>query len=132
MCGTEIIKNTHTHTRYPPPPTNHELAAFNKKKKEVLVRVDAEYFRPTEVETLLGSPLKAKQKLDWEPTYSFDVKTIFFLIRTMCVWNGWNFRFFIFGSHTSFTNMAAFTNPVPALRSPPVRSISLKNSGAVK
>jgi GDPmannose 4,6-dehydratase len=33
----------------------------------VVVRIDPRYFRPAEVETLLGSPAKAKQKLGWEP-----------------------------------------------------------------
>ena len=31
------------------------------------MRVDPRYFRPTEVETLLGDPSKAKRKLGWEP-----------------------------------------------------------------
>ena len=34
---------------------------------DVLVRVDPRYFRPTEVETLLGDPTKAKTKLGWVP-----------------------------------------------------------------
>ena len=34
---------------------------------DVVVRVDPRYFRPTEVETLLGDPSKAKHKLGWEP-----------------------------------------------------------------
>lgn len=34
---------------------------------DVLVRVDPRYFRPTEVETLLGDPAKAKEKLGWVP-----------------------------------------------------------------
>ena len=34
---------------------------------DVLVRVDPRYFRPAEVETLLGDPSKAKQKLGWQP-----------------------------------------------------------------
>ena len=34
---------------------------------DVIVRVDPRYFRPTEVETLLGDPSKAKQKLGWTP-----------------------------------------------------------------
>ena len=34
---------------------------------DVIVRVDARYFRPAEVETLLGDPTKAKTKLGWEP-----------------------------------------------------------------
>ncbi len=37
-----------------------------------IVQVDPRYFRPTEVETLLGDPSKAKEKLGWEPTTSFD------------------------------------------------------------
>ena len=32
-----------------------------------VVRIDPRYFRPTEVETLLGDPTKAKQKLGWVP-----------------------------------------------------------------
>jgi GDPmannose 4,6-dehydratase len=39
---------------------------------ETLVQVDPRYFRPTEVETLLGDPSKAKEKLGWEPKTSFD------------------------------------------------------------
>ena len=34
---------------------------------EVIVKVDPRYYRPTEVETLLGDPTKAKQKLGWVP-----------------------------------------------------------------
>ena len=39
---------------------------------ECIVSVDPRYFRPTEVETLLGDPSKAKQKLGWEPKISFS------------------------------------------------------------
>jgi GDPmannose 4,6-dehydratase len=39
---------------------------------EVIVRVDPRYFRPTEVETLLGDASKARQKLGWTPKTSFD------------------------------------------------------------
>jgi GDPmannose 4,6-dehydratase len=38
----------------------------------VIVAVDPRYFRPTEVETLLGDPTKAKTKLGWTPKISFD------------------------------------------------------------
>ena len=34
---------------------------------DVIVKVDERYFRPTEVETLLGDPSKAKTKLGWTP-----------------------------------------------------------------
>jgi len=37
-----------------------------------IVAVDPRYFRPAEVETLLGDPTKAREKLGWEPKISFD------------------------------------------------------------
>ena len=37
-----------------------------------IVQVDSRYFRPTEVETLLGDPTKAKEKLGWTPKISFN------------------------------------------------------------
>ena len=40
---------------------------INKADGKVLVEVDSRYFRPTEVELLLGDPTKAKEKLGWEP-----------------------------------------------------------------
>ena len=45
---------------------------FDKKTNKQIVAVDPQYFRPTEVETLLGDPSKAKQKLGWEPEISFQ------------------------------------------------------------
>ncbi len=41
------------------------------KPGQVVVRVDPRYFRPTEVETLLGDPSRAKQKLGWRTRVSF-------------------------------------------------------------
>jgi len=41
------------------------------KPGDLIVRVDPRYFRPTEVETLLGKPDKAAQKLGWRPTTTF-------------------------------------------------------------
>jgi GDPmannose 4,6-dehydratase len=38
----------------------------------VLVKVDPRYFRPAEVETLLGDPSKAKAKLGWTPEVGFE------------------------------------------------------------
>jgi len=37
------------------------------KAGDVIVRIDPRYFRPAEVETLLGDPTKAREKLGWEP-----------------------------------------------------------------
>lgn len=39
---------------------------------DVIVRVDPRYFRPAEVETLLGDPSLAHEKLGWKPTTTFD------------------------------------------------------------
>jgi len=41
-------------------------------KGNIIVAVDPRYFRPTEVETLLGDPSKAKRELGWTPRTSFD------------------------------------------------------------
>ena len=39
---------------------------------DVIVKVDPRYFRPAEVETLLGDPTKAKEKLGWSPKISVE------------------------------------------------------------
>ena len=44
-----------------------ELRAPALKVGDIIVRVDPRYFRPAEVETLLGDPTKAKEKLGWTP-----------------------------------------------------------------
>ncbi|OYU12423.1 MAG: GDP-mannose 4,6-dehydratase [Comamonadaceae bacterium PBBC1] len=44
-----------------------EVAYWND---QAIIRIDPRYFRPTEVETLLGDPSKAKQKLGWVPEIS--------------------------------------------------------------
>ena len=50
-------------------PVNGELLA-KCKVGDVIVRVDPRYYRPTEVETLLGDPTKAREKLGWTPKIS--------------------------------------------------------------
>ncbi|MBI2733785.1 MAG: GDP-mannose 4,6-dehydratase [Aquabacterium sp.] len=50
-------------------PVNGEMLA-KCKVGDVIVKVDPRYYRPTEVETLLGDPTKAKQKLGWTPKIS--------------------------------------------------------------
>jgi len=45
--------------------TDHQLAT-SVNPGDVIVRVDSRYFRPAEVETLLGDPTKAREKLGWE------------------------------------------------------------------
>lgn len=46
---------------------------------EVRIRVNERYFRPAEVETLLGNPEKAKKKLGWRPKFTFEK-----LVEDMC------------------------------------------------
>lgn len=45
---------------------------IDKESGETLVEVDPSYFRPTEVEILLGDPTKAKTKMGWEPEIKFE------------------------------------------------------------
>ncbi len=45
---------------------------YEEKTGQCIVSIDPKYFRPTEVETLLGDPSKAKKKLGWEPRISFE------------------------------------------------------------
>jgi GDPmannose 4,6-dehydratase len=49
----------------------NESPAMPLKEGDVVVEVDQRYFRPTEVDTLLGDASKAKQILGWEPKISF-------------------------------------------------------------
>lgn len=44
----------------------------NRKTGDVLVKIDPRYFRPTEVDTLLGDNSKARAKLGWAPEVSFE------------------------------------------------------------
>ena len=46
--------------------------APNIKEGDVIVRVDSNYYRPAEVEELLGDPSKAKDKLGWEPEITVE------------------------------------------------------------
>ncbi len=45
---------------------------YDKATGKCLVEVDPRYFRPTEVETLLGDPTKAKEKLGWVPKITLE------------------------------------------------------------
>jgi GDPmannose 4,6-dehydratase len=42
------------------------------KSKTVILEIDPRYFRPTEVDLLIGDPSKAKEKLGWEPQYDLN------------------------------------------------------------
>lgn len=52
--------------------TGVDEKGINTKNGDILVEVDPYYFRPTEVDLLIGSPEKAKRLLHWEPTYTFE------------------------------------------------------------
>ena len=45
---------------------------YDKSSGDVIVRIDQRYMRPAEVETLLGDPTKAREKLGWEAKISFE------------------------------------------------------------
>ena len=45
---------------------------YDKETGQLIVAVNPRYFRPTEVETLLGDPTKAKEKLGWKPKITFE------------------------------------------------------------
>ena len=44
----------------------------NAPAQQPIIKIDPRYFRPTEVETLLGDPTKAKEKLGWVPEITLD------------------------------------------------------------
>jgi len=45
---------------------------IDAKTGKIIIEIDPKYFRPTEVDLLLGDPAKAKQKLGWEPKVTFN------------------------------------------------------------
>jgi len=49
-----------------------EELGVDRSTDQVLVRVDPRYFRPTEVETLLGDATKARTRLGWTPEVGFE------------------------------------------------------------
>lgn len=53
------------------PGTVDEIGVDSTNPERVLVRVDPRYFRPTEVDILIGNAAKAKRQLGWEPTTLF-------------------------------------------------------------
>ena len=52
--------------------SGERLKIKGPKEGDVIIRIDPRYFRPTEVESLLGDPSKAKNELGWEPKISFE------------------------------------------------------------
>ena len=58
-----------------------EEVGFDWNLKRPVIKVNERYFRPAEVESLLGDATKAKEKLGWEPKITFDQ-----LIEDMCIY----------------------------------------------
>ncbi len=54
---------------------------IDKNTGREVIKVDHKYFRPAEVESLLGDATKAKEQLGWEPKISFDE-----LVEDMCIY----------------------------------------------
>jgi len=50
----------------------NEIGFDSTHPENILVKVDPRYFRPTEVDLLLGNPSKARRVLLWSPEYTFD------------------------------------------------------------
>lgn len=49
-----------------------EEVGRNKESGEVIIEIDSNYFRPTEVDLLIGDPKKAINAFGWSPSYTFD------------------------------------------------------------
>ena len=58
-----------------------DTVGYDRNSKKIVIRVDPKYFRPAEVESLLGDASKAKEKLGWEPKISFKQ-----LVEDMCIY----------------------------------------------
>jgi len=58
-----------------------DTVGYDRNSKKTVIRVDPKYFRPAEVESLLGDASKAKEKLGWEPKISFKQ-----LVEDMCIY----------------------------------------------
>lgn len=52
--------------------TSCSNSKYNLQKGKVVVAIDPRYFRPTEVDLLIGDPSKAKNQLGWEPEYDLN------------------------------------------------------------
>lgn len=52
--------------------THLEKFKIRSKKNPLVVKIDSAYYRPTEVDLLLGNPTKAREKLGWIPEYDLD------------------------------------------------------------
>lgn len=73
----EFVEKAFKHAGLPivwkgPEGTTEEIGVAEGDEDRVLVKIDPEYFRPTEVDLLLGDPTKAKKAFGWEPKITFE------------------------------------------------------------
>lgn len=73
----EFVEKAFAHAGLPivwkgPTGTTEEVGVDASDEDRILVRIDPEYFRPTEVDLLLGDPTKAKKAFGWEPKITFE------------------------------------------------------------
>ena len=54
--------------------------AKDRDTGKVLLRINPEFYRPSEVDSLVGDPTKVKEKLGWKHRYTFDE-----LVKEMCI-----------------------------------------------
>lgn len=52
--------------------TGNNIPSANLQVNSILVKIDPAYFRPTEVDLLIGDPTKSKTQLGWEPKYNLE------------------------------------------------------------
>lgn len=56
---------------------------IDKNTGKTVVKIDPKFYRPAEVEQLLGNPAKAKEKLNWEPEVKFE-QLVEMMVRADC------------------------------------------------
>jgi GDPmannose 4,6-dehydratase len=70
----EFVEKTFMHIGIPVEWRGHGVdeVGIDGNSGKVIVRIDPKYYRPTEVDQLLGDPSKAKTNLGWQPEVTFD------------------------------------------------------------
>ena len=72
ITNNQYTNNEYTSNQYTNQPIQHSTFNIQNLIGVPIIKVDPRYFRPTEVDILLGDPSKAKQKLGWQPKTSFS------------------------------------------------------------
>jgi GDPmannose 4,6-dehydratase len=70
QCIEEAARNLELHIQWQG--SGLDEKGIDADTGRIVIEIDPRYFRPTEVEALLGDPTKAKQKLGWQPKISFE------------------------------------------------------------